>query len=115
MLPEDVTVPIAMSTWENQGGFPVVVVERDYERGSAIFGQERFLLVGEDSDSTKWVIPINYASASNFDFSDSRATNWIPTSSEIYLNLGLKREDWFLVNKQAAGKNTDSNSFRNLY
>lgn len=41
LLPNGLTIPEIMQTWENQAGYPVVWVVRDYETGLVTFSQVR--------------------------------------------------------------------------
>lgn len=68
------------------------------------FFQKRFIFNNPSSTLNEtWYVPINYATARNLNFDDTKATNWIPTDSDLVLNLNLNANDFLIVNKQFAG------------
>lgn len=93
-----------MKTWENQAGYPVVWVKRDYETGSVSFTQERFLLNDNNHIlEDEWYIPVNYVTKSDLNFDTTTATNWLQPNINLVLNLRLNSEDFLIVNKQYGG------------
>lgn len=65
--------------------------------------QERFLLYNATPNSEEiFHIPINYATADNFDFSETSANLWLTEASLTY-NAGLDPSSWLIVNKQQSG------------
>lgn len=44
ILPEELTVPLIMKTWELQAGYPVVKVDRDYENKKVVISQVGMIL-----------------------------------------------------------------------
>lgn len=76
-----------------------------FNKDVAIFYlQERFILNNNShGDTSKWYVPINFATADNVDFSDTSATYWLSNSSDLTLNLTIDADDWLIVNKEAAG------------
>ncbi|KAI4460016.1 protease m1 zinc metalloprotease [Holotrichia oblita] len=114
--PNIIPEPLAdiMDTWSSQAGYPVVTVERNGER--IILTQSRFLLLETTHDlDTKWTIPINYATASNADFSNTLATYWLKDARDENTGITVDENDWIILNKQETGYyrvNYDENNWR---
>lgn len=68
------------------------------------FFQSRFLLLETTHDlDTKWTIPINYATASNPDFSSTLATYWLKDARDASTGITVNESDWIILNKQETG------------
>lgn len=98
-----INVKEVMDLWTLQTGFPVVVVNRSYRDRSATLTQKRFLIDGDDDNSTSvWKIPVTYTGCS--------ATNWTDTETKVWLNHSSgfiaqlpESSKWFMVNVQQVG------------
>lgn len=99
----------AFSNWETTKGFPVIHVATDIERISFVVTQERYYAATEtrvENDPRSWYIPLNYATADNHDFEDTKFTDYFEdgtTSKEISLPSGFDNSKWFIFNKQQLG------------
>nr|CAD7394984.1 unnamed protein product [Timema cristinae] len=118
LLNESITVKDIMDTWTLQTGFPVLTVIRDYETGSAILSQERFLLCASEPKTTSlskagakpttpdplWWIPITYTTMEQPDFETTKPSSWLGAESSINLT-GLPAGDqhWVIFNIKETG------------
>lgn len=91
-----------MGSWENQGGFPVILVTRNPSNRITL-SQERFLYTS-GRDSSLWQIPINYVVGSNPNFADTKPDMWMTTRSmNIPAETAPKTwtlDDWIILNIQ---------------
>jgi aminopeptidase N len=91
-----------MKTWENQAGYPTVMVMRN-PNNRITFSQERFLYSSARGNSL-WEIPINYVVASNPDFTEAKPDLWMNTRSRnVEAAVAPKTwtlNDWVIVNIQ---------------
>ncbi|GJQ73763.1 hypothetical protein Trydic_g18704 [Trypoxylus dichotomus] len=98
----DFTVEEIMETWNSQAGFPVVDVSRN-NNGRIVLSQSRFFLnTTTDSTNTRWIIPINYVTSSNVDFTDTKPTLWLTTASQT-TDIEIAEDEWIILNKQSTG------------
>ena len=69
-----------MDTWTLQTGYPVVTVNRNYEKRTATVSQKRYLTdtvhVRSDTDHCWWV-PLSYTTAHQLDFNNIRPKSWL--------------------------------------
>lgn len=96
------TVDRAFISWSQQEGIPIISITRNYESGDITIRQKF------KNSSELWYIPLNFATASNPDFLQTKADFVMPPVRQVTINLSdlnitLKNEDWLLVNKQRTG------------
>lgn len=102
-LPNVATV---MKSWEEQSGFPLVTVSRIGDQLS--FTQNCFSYA-EGTSASLWWIPINYVVGLSPDFSDTKATMWLPGTASTTVQSGINApkpftvDDWIIVNPQQTG------------
>ncbi|XP_055840858.1 uncharacterized protein LOC129908421 [Episyrphus balteatus] len=94
-----------MRSWTRNTGFPTLFVTRNFENGTITFRQKCSTYC-ESED--RWWIPLNFATASNPDFTKTTADYIIPPENEFTislkdLNLNMKNSDWLIVDKQQTG------------
>lgn len=111
-LPRDMDVKTIMDSWTLQPGYPVVTVERN---GSSVeISQQRFMLPKTDeSDNSRWVIPITYETQTNRT-QNGVPSYWLSGSKNITLTDVADPENWLYVNINRAGYyrvNYDHNSW----
>ncbi|XP_075230574.1 aminopeptidase N-like [Lycorma delicatula] len=106
VLQQDVTVKEIMDTWTLQTGFPLVTVIRNYEDGSAVVSQRRFILGNSTEETRKsvWWIPLTYTTSSTKDFSTTTPKHWLKKEREITLtDLHLSSSEWIIFNIKETG------------
>lgn len=99
-----------LKSWSNQGGYPLITVTRDYDKGTFEVKQEPFdgTSAAPSTDQRSWWVPFNFATAK---YSNSQATTMYD-----YLNVGESKKtvnqtdeykwnksDWILLNKHSTG------------
>ncbi|XP_055851068.1 aminopeptidase N isoform X3 [Episyrphus balteatus] len=110
-LPLDIHIKDIMNTWISQAGYPVVTVKRNETK--LVITQQRYMLPQKnDTDDTRWYIPIT------FETDESKKGDDIPThymlpddkeividdvfsdsnSSDIVVYLNLNRQGYYRVN-----------------
>ncbi|KAF5272302.1 hypothetical protein FQR65_LT04960 [Abscondita terminalis] len=87
------SVASIMSTWDSNLGYPLITVTRNYTSGLTTFQQARYL---NNSDTTEWKVPVNYALEENYNFSDTSTDIWLSKQTENFMIPG---RGWILVNK----------------
>ncbi len=99
----------AFKTWETQKGFPFIHVTADDASRTFRVTQERYFALTDknDTDNSRWYIPLNYAVESTRNFDDTSITNYffddeveaiVPYPDEDYTS-----DEWFVFNKQQIG------------
>nr|AMO02528.1 aminopeptidase N4 [Tityus serrulatus] len=90
-----------LTPWIHLNGYPILFVERDYQKHSASLSQIAF---NEDNQpETKnhtWPIPITYTTAKDLDWRPI-IKMWMNTKTGALANIKAEGNDWILVN----GKN----------
>lgn len=100
-LPEQMDVKTIMDSWTLQPGYPVVTVERTGT--SLLISQQRYMLPKtNESDSSRWVIPITYETQANRT-QVVVPSYWLSDSNNITLPNVVDPEHWFYVNIKRAG------------
>lgn len=110
----DLDVTTILKSWETQAGYPVISVTRNATRMTLT--QERFFYTNQSS-SNLWWVPINYATASNPHFTETKPDFWMEGEKSFSLTnttapKSWKNTDWIVVNIQESGYyrvNYDSN------
>ncbi|KAH8236553.1 hypothetical protein KR026_005123 [Drosophila bipectinata] len=94
------TIAEMMGSWTDQGGVPVLTVTRNYENGSFTIRQDTYTNDKDYTNDKLWYVPVNYADASNPDFRNTEATEYLLKQREITVNAGLDNANWLLLNKK---------------
>lgn len=104
-IPKGVDVKTIFSSWSNQRGFPVLIVDRDYRFNVAKLSQERYTHPNINAKkSSIWHIPYNYATSKNSNFVSTSPTGWLHAASkQVQLNGDTDWSDWVLFNVQQTG------------
>ncbi|KAJ8889378.1 hypothetical protein PR048_008877 [Dryococelus australis] len=107
----DVSVKVVMDTWATQMGYPLVTVIRNYNTGTIIAEQERFLLSRStsptDSHDYKWWIPLSYTNKTAANFDNTAPATWLPADrSQISISGTAATSDWLILNLQETGEYT---------
>lgn len=111
----------AFRTWELQKGYPVINVQYDQVGQAFHVTQQRFFEYKKTNsdDVSSWYIPINFATASNPNFADTRITHFFEDGEDM-LHIPVTQMDtsqWFIFNKQQFGYyrvNYDESNWRTL-
>lgn len=100
-----VSVHKAFSSWSQQKGYPVLIVERNYDKNTVVLRQSRYSTPkGIIKDNATWWIPYNYATALNSNFVDTTPTGWLmPDEQSKTISINASLNDWILFNKQQTG------------
>jgi aminopeptidase N len=117
VLTETFTVKQIMDSWTvDSAGYPVVTVERNGT--DVVISQQRYFLPETNhSDTTKWFIPISYAT------SKRQPVNEVPeywlsnTEKSITIEDAVSEDDWIYLNLNRTGYyrvNYDQVSWKNL-
>nr|AWT22996.1 aminopeptidase N [Hyphantria cunea] len=99
------TVSQILEPWVNQGGFPVLTIERSASAGnSVVVSQERYLTARSNS-TERWLVAVNWVLSTSPDFSDTSPMQWIvqPLPARAIDIPGLSSAEWFIFNKQQTG------------
>ncbi|XP_072757980.1 aminopeptidase N-like [Anoplolepis gracilipes] len=103
---DDFKVKEVMDTWFNQGAYPVVTIDRNYDTGEIKVTQHKRVQLSKDNDITEenntWWIPLNYMTQSDLN-SSTLATHWLKPQDESITIEGIDINDWIIVNKQLTG------------
>lgn len=110
-LPESITVKQIMDSWTLQSNYPMITVNRDYERGSAEISQKRYLtdaIFGRWQPDRCWWIPLSYTSEKQLDFNNTQAKSWLSCSDQNVsipetLNDLPNEMEWVLFNIEMSG------------
>jgi aminopeptidase N len=98
----------AFRTWETQAGYPVIHVT--LSDSVLHVTQQRFFANSSlnQGDTSSWFIPLNYATSTDPNFTDTSPTNFF-TNGEPSLDIPLPAapddadDFWFIFNKQQRG------------
>lgn len=111
------TVKEIMDSWTiDSAGFPVVTVERNGT--SVIISQHRYLLPQiNPNDTTKWFIPISYATSKRQPINEI-PDYWLPNNeTQIVIENAVAPDDWIYLNLNRTGYyrvNYDKTSWKKL-
>jgi aminopeptidase N len=117
VLDDQFTVKQIMDSWTvDSAGYPVVTVERNGT--DIIISQHRYFLPHiNENDTTKWFIPISYATKSrqpNTEIPDY----WLPnTDKQLVIHNAVAEDEWIYLNLNRTGYyrvNYDQLSWKNL-
>ncbi|KAH8382804.1 hypothetical protein KR009_005334 [Drosophila setifemur] len=89
------------SSWSQQAGYPLLTVTRNYQTGAVTITQKRYVEDKDDANQKTWYVPVNFATASNPDYRDTRASHYLMNVTEtVITDVASTSDDWLLVNKQ---------------
>ncbi|XP_022221227.2 aminopeptidase N [Drosophila obscura] len=93
-----------MGSWTNQGGVPLLTVERNYDNGSFTIKQQTYTNDKDYTSDKLWYVPVNYVDASNPDFRNTEATHYLLNQSQISVpDAQLAADNWLILNKKSTG------------
>ncbi|XP_011498163.1 PREDICTED: aminopeptidase N-like, partial [Ceratosolen solmsi marchali] len=95
-----------MRTWTNSELYPIINVTRNYTTGSIKITQmPATILFGitERNNTSKWYIPINYATQSNPNFNLTFPSHWLKPDTKRLMINGVNPKDWIILNNQQTG------------
>lgn len=111
VIPEETTVGKIMNTWTLLTGYPLLIVERDYEEGTAFLTQRRYLSLNvrtEEDEDACWWIPLSYTTSEELFFNSTVPREWIGCA-ENGARIPLTMQDlpdentWLLFNIDISG------------
>lgn len=117
VLDDRFTVKQIMDSWTvDSAGYPVVTVTRSGT--DVIITQQRYFLPQANlSDTTKWFIPISYATTQRQPHSEI-PDYWLPnTDKELIIENAVAEDEWIYLNLNRTGYyrvNYDHDSWKNL-
>ncbi|XP_069682399.1 aminopeptidase N-like isoform X2 [Periplaneta americana] len=105
VLPRDMNVKMIMDTWTLQTGYPVITVTRDYEEGTAIINQRRFLshTDAEEKQKSCWIAPLSYTSQSEADFNTTVPKAWTSCDHDTKITDMPGKDQWLILNIKITG------------
>ncbi|KAK9730524.1 ERAP1-like C-terminal domain [Popillia japonica] len=95
-----------MDTWTLQTGYPVITVRRNYDDGTAVVTQKRYLKDKTYKEDTKWWIPLSYTTSKEMDFKNTKARKWkwfATNEDEVKIENLPSKDDWVIFNIQTSG------------
>lgn len=93
----------AFETWELQKGYPLLHVSYNNETKSFDLTQNHYSSDGQQSSDSLWIIPVNFVTENNPDFSDTHSTFLLKTKSDKIADVEMDNSHWFIFNKQQTG------------
>ncbi|XP_066591881.1 putative aminopeptidase-2 [Prorops nasuta] len=107
----DLNIKQVMDPWIYQPGYPMLTARRDYSSGNVIIIQQLFLSnqsfqisrTTKEFDEFKWYIPINYATQSHQNFTNTLASHWLKPEFDNLTIYGVNPNDWIIINLQQTG------------
>lgn len=105
VLNESINLSEALLSWSQQKGYPILIVERDYDKNSVMLRQRRYLTPKSAvNDNTTWWIPYNYVTARNPNFVETTTMDWLNPREYIkIIAVNATLNDWLIFNKQQTG------------
>lgn len=110
ILTNELSVYEMLGSWSNQAGFPVLIVNRNYDDNTITISQERHFdkYPHADANSSTWWIPYNFDTANNVAINDTAAEGWLPKGVQSMIiepsvQKNWTNSDWVLFNKQQTG------------
>lgn len=110
-LPKSITVKQIMDAWTLQTGYPIITVERDYDKGTADITQVRYLSdihrVRSELE-TCWWVPLTYTTQMELDFNSTEPKAWLEcdqhdNSITKTIDDVPESNEWILFNIKFAG------------
>lgn len=110
-LPKTITVNQIMDSWTVQTGYPIITVNRNYEKGTADITQVRFLSDINRSEkdlNVCWWIPLSYTTAKELDFNSTKPKEWskcdsAKQSTTVTIKDMPDDKSWVLFNIKLSG------------
>ncbi|XP_001995248.2 aminopeptidase N [Drosophila grimshawi] len=104
-LSPDIQLSTVMDSWTLQGGYPLVHVVRDYERGSVQLNQSLFLLTNKSKEQSEscWWIPLTFVIQQNANFNETQPQFWLKCPRAQQTQQLLKKpksDEWIMLNPQ---------------
>lgn len=97
----------ALRSWELQKGYPVIHVSLSDSRQFTVTQQRFFTNKKEvNDDLSSWYIPLNFATASDPNFEDTKITNYFVNRQDLIsidTPAQFDASQWFVFNKQQLG------------
>ncbi|XP_037921805.1 aminopeptidase N-like isoform X1 [Hermetia illucens] len=104
----DVDLFKMLKSWTNQGGFPLITVTRNYDKGTFVITQQPFNgdSAPSSTDKRSWWVPFNFAAARNPNFNETEMYDYLnvgESSKEISSTAEKQWEnsDWIVLNKRS--------------
>lgn len=106
---DKIDVSAMMDSWTRQSGYPLVTVNVHADRRNVSISQKRFFLKDKGNSTTKWDIPLNWATAwDNANFTRTNPQFILSKSADKPLELQLiNKTEWIIFNVQQTGMNFD--------
>jgi aminopeptidase N len=96
----DLNLENAAKNWTYQAGYPVVHVTTNGT--DVVITQEVF--VSDGNTSTKWYVPITYATSNGDNFTNTTTKLWLtPNHKELKLPIKINQSDWIILNNRQIG------------
>lgn len=91
-----------MSEWVNKPGYPVVNVTK--VNGAFELQQQSFTYeTDNNTNDTKWWVPISYVTSKNMNFTDPFPMQWLnPKKQKLVISVS-DEEEWIIVNVKQIG------------
>lgn len=108
VLSKDMSVKEIMDTWTVQTGYPLVTVNRSYDKEVATVTQTRYLAVKPESDAEQekscWSIPLSYTTQKEADFKNTMPKYWLTCKESLTeIKIHARENEWVILNVNAAG------------
>ncbi|XP_075168466.1 aminopeptidase N-like [Haematobia irritans] len=92
-----------LGSWSHNGGYPMLTVIRDYEKGTFEVHQQAFFNNETITSNKLWYVPFNHAVQSKPDFRDTEATHYLMKVSNMTVPVRVANDEWLILNKQSTG------------
>ncbi|XP_067006895.2 aminopeptidase N [Anabrus simplex] len=103
-LPVEAGLASVMDPWLTLGGYPLITVTRDYDKGEAKVCQEIYGSAFPDTEKYSWWIPLSYTTQNESDFNNTAPKQWLPANQSCVTISGLPGKDqWVIFNIQQTG------------
>jgi aminopeptidase N len=100
-----------MDTWTLQTGYPVVTIERDYEKECAKASQKRFIFNANSNlaQASRWWVPLTFCKPGKKSFTKTDEPIWLPANKEsiVVENLPAANEP-VIFNVQETGEHSNN-------
>lgn len=108
-LPSEYDIKKIMDSWTLQTGYPVISVERNYNDGTAVATQERYLLdvkAARNGGGECWWVPLSYTNQMELNFNDTHPKKWMECDEgpqKVEFKSLAPKDQWVLFNIQLSG------------
>nr|XP_034185423.1 aminopeptidase Ey-like [Osmia lignaria]XP_034185424.1 aminopeptidase Ey-like [Osmia lignaria] len=92
-----------MESWTNKPGFPLVTVTRTYNNSLVLIDHQPFYQYPSSKNRSDWWIPLNFATKSINDFSNTGPSYWLSPEETLILFGTASPNDWIIFNIQQTG------------